>query len=111
MLADRSTPAFPTPDDATLTIDQLLEQFDILVVDIHRTGSMPIDEDRVTFPGSGPHPRPFPGAAAIGHRAGSHEGLWGIFRGEWSSRSEVDLPPTRHLRNSQANQYAVQLCR
>src|SRR5262245_49565450 len=46
-LADRRTPGLAADDDATVAIDQLFEQFDILVVDVHRPRTFTVDKDRI----------------------------------------------------------------
>lgn len=47
MLADRRATALAAADDLTVAIDQFGQQFDVLVVDVHRTGTMTIDKNRV----------------------------------------------------------------
>ena len=52
VLARSGTTALATANDPALSIDHLLEQFHVLVIDIHGTRTMAIDEDRVFFAGA-----------------------------------------------------------
>lgn len=49
MLTDRGAASFASTDDSTVPIDQFLQQFNIFVVDIHRTRTFSINVQRV-FP-------------------------------------------------------------
>ena len=52
-----------------------LQQFHVLVIDVHRTWSVPIDEDWVFFAGAGTNSRSLSGATASAHWARRHGGL------------------------------------
>jgi hypothetical protein len=47
MLADGRAAALPPADDLALTVDELLEQLEILVVDVHRTRTLSLDKEGV----------------------------------------------------------------
>jgi hypothetical protein len=85
MLAGSSTAGLSPTHDPTLSVNHFLQQFDVLVVHVHRSWPMAIDENGVFFPCSRTNPRPFPGSATSAHWAWRHLVL--IFWGEWSSRS------------------------
>jgi hypothetical protein len=63
VLAGRRTTRLAAPYNATVPIDQLLQQLDVLVVDIHRTWTLAVDENRILLlrpnagfrPFAGPH--------------------------------------------------------
>ena len=61
VLADRSAAALAAADDTAVTIDQLLQKLDVLVIDEQRPGPYAIDPDRVLLLGLelglGPLPR------------------------------------------------------
>ncbi len=44
--------AFATADDFALAIDELAQQFQILVVDVHRTRTFAVNKDGVFFLGA-----------------------------------------------------------
>jgi hypothetical protein len=52
MLTHRRTAALATADDFAVTIDQLAEQFDVFVIDVHRPRPVAVDENRVFSFGS-----------------------------------------------------------
>ncbi len=53
MLADGGATALAPSDDLPLAIRQLLQQVQVLVIDIHRTRSLPVDENRVLLLATG----------------------------------------------------------
>jgi len=53
MLAGSRATTFSPANDPALTIDHLLQQLDVLVIDVHRPWTMAIDEDGVLLPGAG----------------------------------------------------------
>lgn len=38
---------FPAADDAAVAVDQFLQQFNVLVINVHRTGTFAIDEQGI----------------------------------------------------------------
>ena len=52
VLTDRRTTGLASSHNLAMTIDQFLEQLQILIVDIHRSRSFAIDENRVLLLGS-----------------------------------------------------------
>ena len=52
VLAGSGATTLTAANDATLAIDHFAKQFDVLVIDIHRTWAMAIDEDRIFFAGA-----------------------------------------------------------
>ena len=65
MLAGRMATGLATADDASVSIGQLAQQVEILVVDVHGTRSDAIDEDRV-----------FLGNLVIGFPLIRHSSFW-----------------------------------
>ena len=51
MLARRGATAFAATDDFALPIGELAEQIEILVVDVHRTRTFAVDENRILLLG------------------------------------------------------------
>lgn len=47
VLADRGTTSFSSSDQAAMSIDQFLEQLDILIVDVHRAGTFAVNIQRI----------------------------------------------------------------
>ncbi len=47
VLADSRATAFTTANDLSVAVDQLGQQFNVLVIDVHRTRAMAIDKNRV----------------------------------------------------------------
>ena len=47
MLTDGRATGLATADDATVAIDQFLQEVNVLVIDIHRTWALAIDEQRI----------------------------------------------------------------
>lgn len=84
MLAGCRASAFPTSDDSSLSVDHLFQKFDVLVIDIHRTRSLTVDENRVFLTGAGTDSRSLSCATPSAHGTGRHIDLGGI--GEWSAR-------------------------
>jgi hypothetical protein len=56
MLAGSGTASLTTTHDPTLSVNHFLQQFDVLVVHVHRTWTMAIDENGVFFSCSGANP-------------------------------------------------------
>jgi len=52
VLTDSRATTLAATDDLPVAIDQLGEQLDVLVIDVHRPGTVAIDEDRVFALGS-----------------------------------------------------------
>ena len=67
--------ALAAADDTPLSVDHFLQQFHVLVIDVHRTWSVPIDEDWVFLAGAGTNSRSLSGATASAHWARRHGGL------------------------------------
>jgi hypothetical protein len=72
-----------------LAIDHLFQQFNVLVVHVHRTRALAINEDRVFLTGSGSDSRSLSGATASAHWARRHR----ILRKE--RRMVFTVDPTR----------------
>ena len=72
MLADSGATAFATTNDLAMAVDQFAKQFDILVINIHRTGTMTFDKNRVFSLGTGANSRSFASTAPIAHRSWCH---------------------------------------
>ncbi len=47
VLADGRAAALPPADDLALTVDELLQQFEILVIDVHRARTLALDEQGI----------------------------------------------------------------
>ena len=47
VLADGCTACLAAADDATVAINQLLQQFDVLIIDVHRTRTLAVNEQRI----------------------------------------------------------------
>jgi len=47
ILGDSSAAALAAADDSAMAIDELAEQFNVLVIDVHRTGPLAVDQNRI----------------------------------------------------------------
>ena len=84
MLAGSSTTAFAAANDSALTVDHLLQKVKVLVIDVHRTRALPIDEDWIFLTSSASSASPLSGAAASAHWTWRHSGVSFKLMGEWS---------------------------
>ncbi len=84
MLAGSGTTAFPTTHDPSLTIDHFLQEFDVLVIDVHGPRTLTIDENRIFLACAGANSGAFAGTATRAHWSWGHGCL--KFRGERSKR-------------------------